>query len=41
MTTLLLTGGTGTLGKHLVPRLLTAGYTVRVMSRKARPSPHH
>lgn len=32
----LVTGGTGVLGHALVPRLLDAGYTVRIMSR--RPS---
>lgn len=34
MTRVLLTGGTGTLGRELTPRLLAAGYTVRVMSRR-------
>ena len=29
----LVTGGTGTLGRHLVPRLQSAGLTVRVLSR--------
>jgi uncharacterized protein YbjT (DUF2867 family) len=38
MTRVLLTGGTGTLGRELTPRLLAAGYTVRVMSRRS-PSP--
>ena len=33
MTTILVTGGTGTLGRALVPRLEQAGHTVRVMSR--------
>jgi uncharacterized protein YbjT (DUF2867 family) len=33
MTRILVTGGTGTLGRELVPRLQTMGYTVRVMSR--------
>jgi uncharacterized protein YbjT (DUF2867 family) len=32
----LVTGGAGTLGRELVPRLVRAGYTVRVMSRRAR-----
>jgi uncharacterized protein YbjT (DUF2867 family) len=30
----LVTGGTGFLGRQLVPRLRTAGYTVRLMSRR-------
>jgi len=34
MTKVLLTGGTGKLGRELTPRLLAAGYTVRVMSRR-------
>lgn len=38
MTKVLLTGGTGSLGRDLKPRLLAAGYTVRVMSRRA-PNP--
>jgi uncharacterized protein YbjT (DUF2867 family) len=32
---ILVTGGTGTLGRHLVPRLLAAGRGVRVLSRHA------
>ena len=32
---ILVTGGTGTLGRHLVPRLLSAGCGVRVLSRDA------
>jgi uncharacterized protein YbjT (DUF2867 family) len=32
----LLTGGTGTLGRLVVPRLLAAGHPVRVLSRKER-----
>ena len=36
MTRVLITGGTGVLGRELVPRFLDAGYTVRVMSRRAR-----
>src|SRR5689334_19096930 len=32
----LVTGGTGMLGRVLVPKLQAAGYVVRVMSRKAR-----
>jgi uncharacterized protein YbjT (DUF2867 family) len=35
MSRVLVTGGTGALGRELVPRLLGAGYTVRVMSRRA------
>ncbi|GAA0616924.1 NAD(P)-binding oxidoreductase [Streptomyces crystallinus] len=34
--TILVTGGTGTLGGHVVPRLLEAGHHVRVLSRHAR-----
>jgi uncharacterized protein YbjT (DUF2867 family) len=33
----LVTGGTGTLGRLVVPRLLGAGTTVRVLSRQPRP----
>ena len=36
MSTVLVTGGTGTLGRALVPRLVSAGHDVRVLSR--RPS---
>jgi uncharacterized protein YbjT (DUF2867 family) len=32
---ILVTGGTGTLGRHVVPRLRDAGATVRVLSRNA------
>ena len=32
---ILLTGGTGHLGRELVPRLLEADHSVRVMSRRA------
>ncbi|MFI5734293.1 SDR family oxidoreductase [Kribbella sp. NPDC051587] len=32
--TILVTGGTGTLGKLVVPQLTGAGYTVRVLSRR-------
>jgi len=35
MTTVLVTGGTGVLGRELAPRLARAGYTVRIMSRRA------
>jgi uncharacterized protein YbjT (DUF2867 family) len=31
---ILVTGGTGTLGRHVVPRLLDAGIDVRVLSRR-------
>lgn len=34
MKRLLVTGGTGALGSELRPRLLAAGYTVRIMSRR-------
>ncbi|HEX2248105.1 MAG TPA: NAD(P)H-binding protein, partial [Arthrobacter sp.] len=33
---MLVTGGTGTLGRHLVPRLLEAGCRVRVLTRTSR-----
>ena len=38
MTKVLVTGGTGSLGRELTPRLLAAGYTVRIMSRR-NPKP--
>ena len=38
MTTILVTGGSGGLGGELVPRLVDAGYTVRVLSRRAAPA---
>ncbi|MEU6070968.1 MULTISPECIES: SDR family oxidoreductase [Streptomyces] len=37
MTTILVTGGTGTLGRLVVERLRAAGHEVRVLSRSARP----
>jgi uncharacterized protein YbjT (DUF2867 family) len=37
-TTILLTGGTGTLGRLLVPRLRAAGLHVRVLSRSSHPA---
>jgi uncharacterized protein YbjT (DUF2867 family) len=40
MTRILITGGTGFLGTELTPRLVNAGYTVRVMSRSARTPDH-
>ena len=36
MTRILVTGGTGTLGRQVVPRLLDAGGDVRVLSRRGR-----
>jgi len=35
--TILVTGGTGTLGRHVVPMLRKAGCSVRVLSRQERP----
>jgi uncharacterized protein YbjT (DUF2867 family) len=35
---ILVTGGTGTLGRHVVPRLRDAGCDVRVLSRRNHPS---
>ncbi|MEV3992450.1 NAD(P)H-binding protein [Streptomyces sp. NPDC049837] len=37
MTTILVTGGTGTLGRHVVELLRADGHEVRVLSRHARP----
>ncbi|MEU6524808.1 NAD(P)H-binding protein [Streptomyces sp. NPDC046924] len=37
MTTILVTGGTGALGRHLTERLRTDGHEVRVLSRHSRP----
>ncbi|MBI5671051.1 MAG: NAD(P)H-binding protein [Chloroflexi bacterium] len=41
MTTVLVTGGTGGLGRELVPRLQRDGHQVRVMSRSASPKYRH
>jgi uncharacterized protein YbjT (DUF2867 family) len=38
MASVLLTGGTGVLGRALQPRLPAAGHTVRIMSRRAAPA---
>lgn len=38
MSTILLTGGTGTLGRRLRPLLADAGHDVRVLSRRERPA---
>lgn len=37
MSELLVTGGTGALGSELVPRLVSRGHTVRVLSRRENP----
>jgi uncharacterized protein YbjT (DUF2867 family) len=37
MTSVLVTGGTGVLGRQLVPRLVEAGHSVRVLSRRDAP----
>jgi dihydroflavonol-4-reductase len=37
MPTIFVTGGTGFLGRHLIPALCRAGYTLRVLTRQ----PHH
>ncbi len=39
MPTVLVTGGTGTLGRQLVPLLAAAGHTPRIMSRRPQPTP--
>ncbi|MFI6364415.1 SDR family oxidoreductase [Nocardia sp. NPDC050630] len=38
MTTILLTGGTGTLGRHVTPLLVEAGFKIRMLSRNAHES---
>ena len=38
MPTILVTGGTGDLGSKLVERFAASGYTVRVLSRRPRPT---
>lgn len=38
MTRILITGGTGEFGRHLVPLLLQGGHTVRLVSRHPRPT---
>jgi nucleoside-diphosphate-sugar epimerase len=35
---ILVTGGSGTLGRGVVARLLTGGHQVRVLSRRRRPT---
>ncbi|MFJ2650385.1 SDR family oxidoreductase [Streptomyces sp. NPDC087420] len=37
---ILLTGGTGTLGRHVLPLLGATGHDVRVLSRHPQPHPH-
>lgn len=37
MTKVLVTGGTGSLGRYIVRKLLLNGYAVRIMSRKSQP----
>lgn len=38
MSAILVTGGTGTLGRALVPLLTQAGHQVKVLSRRPRPA---
>jgi uncharacterized protein YbjT (DUF2867 family) len=37
MTSILVTGGTGNLGSHVVPRLIDSGQPLRLLSRKQHP----
>jgi uncharacterized protein YbjT (DUF2867 family) len=41
MSRVLVTGGTGGLGQHLVPRLRDSGHDVRILSRRSRPDVIH
>src|SRR5260221_13140245 len=38
MTLVLVTGGNGALGREVVPKLIEAGYTARMMSRRPQPT---
>ncbi|MFN8376727.1 MAG: NAD-dependent epimerase/dehydratase family protein [Anaerolineae bacterium] len=38
-TSVFVTGGTGFLGRHLIPRLCRAGYTIRVLTRHPETNP--
>src|SRR4030081_2777557 len=38
MSLVLITGGTGQLGRAVVPRLVSSGHDVRLLSRQDRPS---
>jgi len=38
MQTVLVTGGTGTLGRHIITTLVKNGHTARIMSRSSRPT---
>ena len=40
MSTVVVTGGRGTLGRHLVPALLAANHKVRVVSRTGKTTAH-
>ncbi|UKN03377.1 TIGR01777 family oxidoreductase [Paracrocinitomix mangrovi] len=40
MQTILITGGTGLIGKHLIPKLAEKGYNIRVLSRSKNPVEH-
>ena len=39
MSKILVTGGTGVIGSELVPKLIGAGHSVRVLSRTKQPVP--